>query len=86
MTGKTFGAQGESWSRGDSPAMAVAMKPGCGHFEEVPAPYVNQDTSSSYKEGMPVIRVYTDIDSRYILEDFICKLQLEYGEQTDKVI
>ena len=39
-----------------------------------------------YKEGMPVIRVYKDIDSRYILEDFICKLQLEYGRQTDQVI
>ena len=62
------------------------MNPGCGHFEEVPAPHINKDTSSSYIEGMPVIRVYKDIDSRYILEDFICKLQLEYGKQTDKVI
>ena len=86
MTDKASWTQGESWSLGDSPAIAVAMNPGCGHFEETPAPYIHKDTSSSYKEGMPVIRVYKDIDSRYILEDFICKLQLEYGRQTDQVI
>ena len=85
-TDKASWTQGESWSLGDSPAIAVAMNPGCGHFEETPAPYIHKDTSSSYKEGMPVIRVYKDIDSRYILEDFICKLQLEYGRQTDQVI
>lgn len=86
MTDKAFWTQGESWSLGDSPAVAVALNPGCGHFEEVPAPYINEDTSSSYREGMPLIRVYRDIDSRYVLEDFICKLQLEYGEQTKQAI
>ena len=73
--------QGESWSLGDSPAIALAINPGCGHFEDVPAPYINEDTSSSYKEDNPIIRVYKDVDSRYILEDFISKLQLEYGNE-----
>ena len=41
-----FWTQGESWSLGDSPAIALAMNPGCGRFEEAPAPYVNEDTSS----------------------------------------
>ncbi|MBO7449735.1 MAG: nucleoside hydrolase [Clostridiales bacterium] len=73
--------QGESWSLGDSPAIALAINPGCGHYEDVPAPHINEDTSSSYAEHNPIIRVYKDVDSRYILEDFISKLQLEYGDE-----
>ena len=68
--------QGESWSLGDSPAIAVAINPGCGTFVDAPAPHVNADTSSSIKPGNPIIRVYTSVDSRYILEDFFAKLTL----------
>jgi inosine-uridine nucleoside N-ribohydrolase len=68
--------QGESWSLGDSPAIAAAINPGLGHYVEVPAPHVNDDTSSTSRPGNPVIRVYKDVDSRYILEDFFAKLKL----------
>ena len=68
--------QGESWSLGDSPAIAVAINPGCGKFVEAPAPFVNEDTSSSTCSGAPTIRVYTSVDSRFILEDFFAKLKL----------
>lgn len=68
--------QGESWSLGDSPAIAIAINPGCGHFHEAVAPLVLEDTSSAVKEDNPVIRIYTDVDSRYILEDFIAKLEI----------
>lgn len=68
--------QGESWSLGDSPAIALAINPGCGRFENEPAPHVNDDTTSTLRPGNPVIRVYKSVDSRYILEDFFAKLQL----------
>lgn len=72
---------GESWSLGDSPAVAVALDPNCGEYVYREALYINEDTTYSVKEGSPVIRLYTSVNSRYILEDFISKLQLLYGEQ-----
>lgn len=68
--------KGESWSLGDSPAIALAMNPDCGHFKYVKAPFVAEDTSSESCEDNPVIKLYTDVDSRYILEDLIAKLEL----------
>lgn len=68
--------QGESWSLGDSPAIAIAINPGCGHFKTIHAPTINADTSSSPDTKAPKIRLYTDVDSRYILEDLIAKLEL----------
>ena len=71
--------QGESWSLGDSPAIALAINSGCGKYAETQAPLVAEDTSSVYKEDNPVIRVYKSVDSRYILEDFFAKLTIQYG-------
>jgi len=68
--------QGESWSLGDSPAIAIAINPGCGRFILAPAPHVKEDTSSEYKSDNPTIRIYKDVDSRYILEDLYAKLKL----------
>ncbi|MBR5422220.1 MAG: nucleoside hydrolase [Lachnospiraceae bacterium] len=73
--------QGESWSLGDSPAIALAINPGCGRFETAPAPHVEEDTSSSEKSSNPQIRIYKDVDSRYILEDLIAKLELFSGKR-----
>jgi inosine-uridine nucleoside N-ribohydrolase len=70
--------KGESWSLGDSPAIGVALNPDCGHYIEHEAPFINEDTSSSFGKGNPTIRIYIDIDSRYLLEDFFAKLQLNY--------
>ncbi|MCR5475096.1 MAG: nucleoside hydrolase [Lachnospiraceae bacterium] len=68
--------QGESWSLGDSPAIAIAINPGCGHYKTINAPTVADDTSSIEDPEAPKIRLYTDVDSRYILEDLIAKLEL----------
>lgn len=68
--------QGESWSLGDSPAIGLAINPGCGHFTMEHAPRVEVDTASSECPENPVIRIYKDVDSRYILEDLIAKLEL----------
>ena len=67
---------GESWSLGDSPAIAIAVNPGCGHYKTIKAPTVADDTSSVDDPSGRQIRQYTDVDSRYILEDFIAKLEL----------
>ena len=67
---------GESWSLGDSPAIAIAINPGCGHYKTIKAPIVADDTSSVDDPNGRLIRQYTDVDSRYILEDFIAKLGL----------
>ncbi len=76
LSESAFWTQGESWSLGDSPAIAIALNPGCGRFITTTAPHVAEDTSSVNKPDNPVIRVYKDVDSRYILEDFYAKLQL----------
>ena len=68
--------QGESWSLGDSPAIAIAINPGCGRYRMIHAPIVSEDTSSLSAEDTPMIRLYTEVDSRYILEDLIAKLEL----------
>ena len=68
--------QGESWSLGDSPAIAIAINPGCGHYKTIKAPTVADDTSSTEDPDGRDIRLYTDVDSRYILEDLIAKLEL----------
>ena len=69
---------GESWSLGDSPAVGVVLDENCGLYENREAPIINDDTSYTFESGRPVIRVYNSIDSKFILEDFIAKLELFY--------
>lgn len=68
--------KGESWSLGDSPAVAIALNPWCGHYKQIGAPIIGEDTSSTFVDGRPLITIYTDIDSRYILGDMIAKIKL----------
>lgn len=75
--------QGESWSLGDSPAIAIALNPECGKYVYAPAPHVSGDTFSVSRSGNPVIRIYKSADSRYILEDLFAKLQLFAAEKSD---
>lgn len=69
---------GESWSLGDSPAVGVVLDQNCGKWEYKEAPIFNEDTTYSFEKGRPQIRVYTSINSRFILEDMIAKLELLY--------
>lgn len=73
---------GESWTLGDSPAVAVVLEPKCGTYMYREAPVLLADTSYEFREGRPMVKVYTTINSRYILEDFVCKLELMYGDLT----
>ncbi len=70
---------GESWSLGDNPSVAVVLNPGCGRWYMQEARLVNADTS--YGDALPgrMIRVYTDVDSRYVLEDLFAKLAIHFG-------
>ena len=70
--------KGENWSLGDSPAVGVALDENCGDYEYREAPIINDDTSYTFENGRRLIRVYKSIDSRYILEDFMAKLELLY--------
>ena len=58
----------------------VALEPNCGQYIVREAPIINEDTSYRFEKGRPMIRVYTSINSRFILEDFIGKLRILYGE------
>lgn len=71
---------GEAWGLGDSPAVGLALNPGCGRYRMQNAPMTDgRGYYTPCPENRP-IRVYTQIDSRYILEDLFAKLLLCYPE------
>ena len=72
--------KGESWSLGDSQAVGIAMNPDCGTYVYREAPIFNEDTAARFDGTGRKIRVYTSVDSRFILEDLIAKLRILYGE------
>ncbi|MBQ8841445.1 MAG: nucleoside hydrolase [Ruminiclostridium sp.] len=71
---------GESWSLGDSPAIGLALNPGCGRYNVRKAPVFDKDGYYKDCESNREIRVYYSVDSRYILEDFFAKLSINYKE------
>lgn len=70
---------GENWSLCDSSAVGIAMDPGCGTYEYIEAPIFTEETAYRFENGRPMIRIYTSVNSRFIIEDFIAKLELLYG-------
>lgn len=70
---------GESWVLGDSPAIGLCMDPGCGHYVEQNAPVVDADCNYVGEVAGRKIRVYQEIDARFILEDFFAKLAIHFG-------
>jgi inosine-uridine nucleoside N-ribohydrolase len=75
---------GESWSLGDSPAVGVVLDPGCGRWSLREAPIIQDDTSNRFVPGRRRVRVYQSINSRFVLEDFIAKLRLNYPETAEE--
>lgn len=68
---------GESWALGDSPVVGLGMDPFVGSFEERNSPVCSKEGKYiSFNENK--IRVYKDIDSRFILEDMFSKLKIFY--------
>lgn len=67
---------GESWSLGDSPAVAVVLDPSIGTRISRPAPLVMEDTSYKENPDGRTIQVFERVDSRFVLEDFFAKLAI----------
>jgi inosine-uridine nucleoside N-ribohydrolase len=69
---------GEVWSLGDSPAIGLILHSQDYAWENETAPHIDDKMTYSFSEGSRKIRVYKDINSRFILEDFFAKLKLNY--------
>lgn len=70
---------GESWSLGDSPCVGLAMDFCIGSFEYLNSPIADENgVYTGFNENK--IRVYKEIDSRFILEDMFAKLKIFYGD------
>ena len=65
---------GESWCMGDSAAIGVIMDDQEFSFTEKYAPTFDENMNYIHTEKKNKIRLYEQIDSRFILEDFFCKL------------
>ena len=61
-------------SLGDSPAIGLILNPAAGSWTERPAPGFNYDCSYDHSRDYRPIRVYNNIDSRYVLTDMFAKL------------
>lgn len=59
---------------GDSPAIGVMLYENCGEWEWRPAPEFDSEMRYVHTGQNRPIRVYKNIDSRFILEDFYAKL------------
>ena len=71
---------GEIWNLGDQGCLAVLMqeKEQTSDYQMKPAPRIAPDGKYIHGQGYRDIRVYHDTDSRLTLEDFFCKLALNY--------
>ncbi len=63
---------------GDSPSVGLMMYEDCGEWEEVPAPEFDADMRYIHNSENRPIRVYKNINSRFILEDLYAKLKHTY--------
>lgn len=79
ITGHRGWPRGESWSLGDSPTIGLMLDPQefRSHLEEVP--FIDEDMNYHFSGEGRKIRVYHDIDTRFILEDMFCKLKINNG-------
>lgn len=61
---------------GDSPAIGVIMYEDCGVWKQVKRPVFNGDATYNYDGDYGNLRVYENIDARFILEDLYAKLKM----------
>ncbi len=73
---------GECWSLGDSPTVGLLLSPQPFRAHDQEVPVIDDEMRYSFTGNGRKIRVYHDIDSRFILEDMYCKLKLNYGKET----
>ena len=81
QTAKTASwTNGESWSFGDSPTVGLMMDPMEFFCEMREAPVVDKEMKYHFSGTGNKIRVYNDILTRFILDDFFSKMKLTYKE------
>ena len=61
---------------GDSPAVGLIMFPDCGEWEWRPAPEFDEHMNYVHSGKYRPIKVYKNVDARFILEDLYAKLKL----------
>ncbi len=71
---ESVGRPGEFRVWGDSPAVGLMLYDDCGEWEWRPAPEFDAQMRYIHTGKNRPIRVYKNIDSRFILEDFYAKL------------
>ena len=71
--------RGESWCLGDSPTIGLIMDSQDFYYDWVPAPIVTDDLRYIHGQKNRPIRVYNQVDVRFILEDFFSKMKLNYS-------
>lgn len=79
MRGNPGWPLGESWVLGDSAAIGLILDDQAFDYDLVPAPRVRSDMTYDNRSDGRTIRMYRTVDSRFILEDFFCKLALAFG-------
>ena len=67
---------GEYWCLGDSPAIGVLLFAHMFNYDWVQAPLITDNMAYAQNRLNRPIRVYRDVDERFILEDFFAKLAL----------
>jgi len=73
--------KGESWSLGDSPVVGLMLDPHDYAWTMREAPVIDEDMKYHFDGNGRHIRVYNDMDSRFILEDMFAKLKINYGKR-----
>jgi hypothetical protein len=68
------------WSLGDSPVVGLMLNNALGAYDIIGAPQFNPDGTYLLNPDNPrKIRVYRDIDSKYILSDMFAKFKFFFG-------
>lgn len=77
------------WTLGDSPAVGLLMHDQPYDYDLKPAPRISPDMTYVHYQKERRIRVYRDIDVRFILEDMYAKLEFfnanRVGEGTNEI-
>ncbi|QJD85008.1 nucleoside hydrolase [Cohnella herbarum] len=68
--------RGESWSLGDSPIVSLILDDQAFDYDMRPAPRITDDMRYIHYQDERKIRVYRQVDTRFLLEDMYAKLEL----------
>lgn len=75
LAAQPFWPSGENWCLGDSPVVGLMMDRMMFSAQEMEAPTVDEELRYHFSGEGRKIRVYHDINVRFILEDFFSKLK-----------